>query len=160
AHLGEELHEPLDPIIQGRRWVAGLSRAGPALLRRLERHVRTHLDGVVEETPGVDGAAGEAVLPALSDGASHRLLGRLVGVRDHDPPGPSVRLAPLTEVTAHHRVELVAALGVHPVMDLVLNHTRRARALLGAEVRCEHLERAFALLSIRELDAELNLKEI
>src|SRR5699024_5482349 len=95
AHLGEELHEPLDPIIQGRRWVAGLSRAGPALLRRLERHVRTHLDGVVEETPGVDGAAGEAVLPALSDGASHRLLGRLVGVRDHDPPGPSVRLAPL-----------------------------------------------------------------
>src|SRR5699024_8008689 len=107
AHLGEELHEPLDSVIQCRGRLAGLSRAGPALLRRLERHVRANLNRVVEETPGIDGAAGEAVLPSLADGASHRLLGRLVGVRDHDPPGPNIRLAPLTEVTAHHRVELV-----------------------------------------------------
>src|SRR5699024_7651928 len=135
-----------------------LSRAGPALLWRLERHVRAHLDGVVEETPGVDGAAGEAVLPAFADGASHRLLGRLVSVGDHDPPRPNIRLAPLTEVTAHHRVELVAALGVHPVVDLVLNHARRARALLGAEVRGEYLERAFALLSIGQLHAEADLE--
>src|SRR5699024_2484142 len=113
--------------------VARLSRASPALLRRLERHIRAHLDGVIEEPPGIDGTAGEAVLPALPDGASHRLLRRLVGVRDHDPPGPNVRLAPLIEVTAHHRVELVATLGVHPVVDLVLNHARRARALLGTE---------------------------
>src|SRR5699024_12870119 len=41
----------------------------------------------------------EAVLPALADGASHRLLGRLVGVRDHDPPSPNVRLAAFIEVT-------------------------------------------------------------
>ena len=160
AHLGEELHEPLDPVIQCRRRVAGLSRAGPALLRWLERYIRAHLDGIVEETPGVDGTAGKAILPALSDGASHRLLGRLVGVRDHDPPSPHVRLATLVEVTAHHRVELVATLGVHPVVDLVLDHARRARALLGAEVRREHLERAFALLSIRELDAEVDLEHV
>src|SRR5699024_6867329 len=67
AHLGEKLHEPLDSVIQCRGRLAGLSRAGPALLRWLERDVRAHLDGVVEETPGVDGAAGEAVLPALAD---------------------------------------------------------------------------------------------
>src|SRR5699024_12354927 len=66
AHLGEELHEPLDSVIQCRGRLAGLSRAGPALLRRLERHVRANLNRVVEETPGIDGAADEAVLPALA----------------------------------------------------------------------------------------------
>src|SRR5699024_3884420 len=106
AHLGEELHEPLDPVIHDRCRVTALRRASPALLWWLAQHVGAHLAGTVSETPGVDGAAGEAVPPALADGASHRLLGRLVGVRDHDPPGPSVRLAPLVEVTAHHRVEL------------------------------------------------------
>src|SRR5699024_2364379 len=33
-------------------------------------------------------------------------------------------------------------------------------ALLGAEVRGEYLERAFALLSIRELDAEADLEHV